>query len=49
MLDAEKFKLEPEIVNGLQKVTAVDGYLGVYKSKTVTFFLFQKLIDIRPK
>jgi len=49
VLDAEKFKLEPEIVNGLQKVTVVDGYLGVYKSKTVTFFLFQKLIDIRPK
>ncbi len=35
VLDAEKFKLEADTVNGLQKCVAVDGYKGVYKSKTV--------------
>ena len=39
LLDAEKFKLEDDFVNGLQKCVAVDGYKGVYKSKTVNFYL----------
>lgn len=40
VLPADKFKLEDDVVNGLQKVVAVDGYKGVYKSKTVIFSLF---------
>ena len=37
VLDVEKFKLEEDIVNGLQKCMPVEGYTGVYKSKTVIF------------
>jgi hypothetical protein len=38
-LDPDRFRLEDDIVDGLQKVMPVDGYLGVYKSKTVFFII----------
>jgi hypothetical protein len=39
VLDAEKFKLEENLVNGLSKCVGVDGYKGVYKTKTVIMIL----------
>jgi hypothetical protein len=39
------FASENDVVNGLQKVVAVEGYKGVFKSKTV-FFLFNIFIEI---
>ena len=41
MVQASKFKLQENVVGGLTKVTPVDGYTGMYKSKSVKIVLFR--------
>lgn len=48
-VEQKKFKFADDVVDGLIKAYELDGYKGVYRSKNVNQFLFQGLIDVRPK
>ena len=44
VVDASRFRMEENLLNGLYKVMPVDGYVGMYKSKVVSMDLFRNLL-----
>ena len=42
LVDGNKFRIEENEVNGLQKATPIEGYLGLYKTKNVRLTLLRK-------
>lgn len=45
----DKFRIEENLVDGLLKATPIDGYVGIYKTKTVTVNLFRNSSMSGPK